>query len=190
MSEEYRQLFRLPADEVRICLLALLSFSDQWNAFLFYVCVCVCVGPCSRFQLCLSREYSSPGNVFISFNTIPLTLIIPFFLFCRVTCTSSFIISAFTLTSLAMRPRYSLLHHSFIPSFLHFLSSLFVLQKIIPFADISCVKRAKTAGIFPNAIEILAGGKKVVGSLSISSLLPFPDLLFPLSVLFCFLSFP
>ncbi|KAL0812209.1 hypothetical protein Bca101_068652 [Brassica carinata] len=33
-------------------------------------------------------------------------------------------------------------------------------KKIIPFADISCVKRAKTAGIFPNAIEILAGGKK------------------------------
>ncbi|CAH2039404.1 unnamed protein product [Thlaspi arvense] len=33
-------------------------------------------------------------------------------------------------------------------------------KKIIPFAEISCVKRAKTAGIFPNAIEILAGGKK------------------------------
>ncbi|KAL1217148.1 Protein VASCULAR ASSOCIATED DEATH 1 [Cardamine amara subsp. amara] len=33
-------------------------------------------------------------------------------------------------------------------------------KKIIPFAEISCVKRAKTAGIFPNAIEILAAGKK------------------------------
>lgn len=87
------------------------------------------------------------------------------------------------------------------PSFIHFLTvcflyraSLFVLQKIIPFADISCVKRAKTAGIFPNAIEILAGGKKV-GSLSspLYSLFlvsPLPDLIFPLSVLFCILSFP
>ncbi|XP_023644716.1 protein VASCULAR ASSOCIATED DEATH 1, chloroplastic [Capsella rubella] len=33
-------------------------------------------------------------------------------------------------------------------------------KKVIPFSEISCVKRAKTAGIFPNAIEILAGGKK------------------------------
>ncbi|CAN8296007.1 unnamed protein product [Cochlearia groenlandica] len=33
-------------------------------------------------------------------------------------------------------------------------------KKVIPFSDISCVKRAKTAGIFPNAIEVSAGGKK------------------------------
>lgn len=39
--------------------------------------------------------------------------------------------------------------------------SEFVLQKIIPFHEVTSVKRAKTAGIFPNAIEIFAGGKKV-----------------------------
>lgn len=33
------------------------------------------------------------------------------------------------------------------------------------------VKRAKTAGIFSNAIEIFAGGKKVVLELSIDPLL-------------------
>lgn len=42
------------------------------------------------------------------------------------------------------------------------LFKLLMLQKIIHFGDITSVKRAKTAGIFPNAIEILAGGKKVV----------------------------
>ncbi|XP_056173733.1 protein VASCULAR ASSOCIATED DEATH 1, chloroplastic isoform X2 [Syzygium oleosum] len=36
----------------------------------------------------------------------------------------------------------------------------FETKKIIHFGDITSVKRAKTAGIFPNAIEILAGGKK------------------------------
>ncbi|XVF79759.1 hypothetical protein PTKIN_Ptkin15bG0015500 [Pterospermum kingtungense] len=33
-------------------------------------------------------------------------------------------------------------------------------KKIIAFNEITSVKRAKTAGIFPNAIEIFAGGKK------------------------------
>ncbi|KAJ6971919.1 protein VASCULAR ASSOCIATED DEATH 1 [Populus alba x Populus x berolinensis] len=36
----------------------------------------------------------------------------------------------------------------------------FETKKIIPFNEITDVKRAKTAGIFPNAIEICAGGKK------------------------------
>ncbi|OMO69619.1 FH interacting protein 1 [Corchorus capsularis] len=36
----------------------------------------------------------------------------------------------------------------------------FETKKIIPFNEITSVKRAKTAGIFPNAIEIFAGGKK------------------------------
>ncbi|CAK7347739.1 unnamed protein product [Dovyalis caffra] len=36
----------------------------------------------------------------------------------------------------------------------------FETKKIIPFHEITSVKRAKTAGIFPNAIEIFAGGKK------------------------------
>ena len=38
----------------------------------------------------------------------------------------------------------------------------FVLQKLIPFNEITSVRRAKTAGIFPNAIEIFAGSKKVL----------------------------
>lgn len=42
-----------------------------------------------------------------------------------------------------------------------------MLQKIIPFQEVTCVKRAKTAGIFPNAIEIFAGAKKVVVDLNI-----------------------
>ncbi|KAB1200780.1 putative membrane protein C20F10.07 [Morella rubra] len=36
----------------------------------------------------------------------------------------------------------------------------FETKKIIPFNEVTSVKRAKTAGIFPNAIEIVAGGKK------------------------------
>ncbi|KAJ4847607.1 hypothetical protein Tsubulata_002705 [Turnera subulata] len=36
----------------------------------------------------------------------------------------------------------------------------FETKKVIPFNEVASVKRAKTAGIFPNAIEILAGGKK------------------------------
>lgn len=36
----------------------------------------------------------------------------------------------------------------------------FETKKIISFQDVTSVRRAKTAGIFPNAIEIVAGGKK------------------------------
>ncbi|XP_010275444.1 PREDICTED: protein VASCULAR ASSOCIATED DEATH 1, chloroplastic isoform X2 [Nelumbo nucifera] len=36
----------------------------------------------------------------------------------------------------------------------------FETKKIIPFHEVTCVRKAKTAAIFPNAIEILAGGKK------------------------------
>ncbi|KAM1140386.1 hypothetical protein ACFX19_041163 [Malus domestica] len=36
----------------------------------------------------------------------------------------------------------------------------FETKKIIPFQEVTSVRRAKTAGIFPNAIEIFAGSKK------------------------------
>ncbi|CAO2834769.1 unnamed protein product [Amaranthus hypochondriacus] len=36
----------------------------------------------------------------------------------------------------------------------------FETKKIIPFQEVTSVRRAKTAGIFPNAIEIVAAGKK------------------------------
>ncbi|KAJ0112598.1 hypothetical protein Patl1_00107 [Pistacia atlantica] len=36
----------------------------------------------------------------------------------------------------------------------------FETKKIVPFHEITIVRRAKTAGIFPNAIEIFAGGRK------------------------------
>lgn len=36
----------------------------------------------------------------------------------------------------------------------------FETKKTIPFHEVSCVRKAKTAGIFPNAIDIVAGGKK------------------------------
>lgn len=49
-------------------------------------------------------------------------------------------------------------------------SNEFMLQKIIPFYEVTAVRRAKTAGIFPNAIEIFAAGKKV--------LLPLPFVLY------------
>lgn len=39
---------------------------------------------------------------------------------------------------------------------------LIILQKIIPLQEITIVRKAKTAGIFPNAIEIFVGEKKVV----------------------------
>lgn len=39
---------------------------------------------------------------------------------------------------------------------------IIMLQKIIPFREIIAVRKAKTAGIFPNAIEICDGEKKVV----------------------------
>jgi hypothetical protein len=35
------------------------------------------------------------------------------------------------------------------------------MQKTIPLNEISSVHKAKTAAIFPNAIEIFAGGKNV-----------------------------
>jgi hypothetical protein len=35
-------------------------------------------------------------------------------------------------------------------------------KKIIPLKDITCVRKAKTAGVFPNAIEITSWGKKVL----------------------------
>lgn len=34
-------------------------------------------------------------------------------------------------------------------------------QKIIPFHEITSVRRAKAVAVFPTAIEIIAGGKKV-----------------------------
>ncbi|XP_077235317.1 protein VASCULAR ASSOCIATED DEATH 1, chloroplastic-like isoform X2 [Tasmannia lanceolata] len=36
----------------------------------------------------------------------------------------------------------------------------FETKKTIPFHEVTCVRKAKTAGIFPNAIEIVSGGKK------------------------------
>ncbi|XP_043717212.1 protein VASCULAR ASSOCIATED DEATH 1, chloroplastic-like [Telopea speciosissima] len=36
----------------------------------------------------------------------------------------------------------------------------FETKKIIPINEVTCVRKAKTAAIFPNAIEIVAGGKK------------------------------
>ncbi|PIA50207.1 hypothetical protein AQUCO_01300740v1 [Aquilegia coerulea] len=36
----------------------------------------------------------------------------------------------------------------------------FETKKTIPLNEMTCVRKAKTAGIFPNAIEIVAGGKK------------------------------
>jgi hypothetical protein len=38
------------------------------------------------------------------------------------------------------------------------------MQKTIPLNEITSVRKAKTAAIFPNAIEIVAGGKKVIFS--------------------------
>ncbi|XP_048232217.1 protein VASCULAR ASSOCIATED DEATH 1, chloroplastic isoform X1 [Ricinus communis] len=38
----------------------------------------------------------------------------------------------------------------------------FETKKVIPFIEVSSVKRAKTAGIFPNAIEIFAGERKLL----------------------------
>ena len=35
------------------------------------------------------------------------------------------------------------------------------LQKVIVLKDVTSVHKAKTAGLFPNAIEIVAWGKKV-----------------------------
>ncbi|KAG9452168.1 hypothetical protein H6P81_005072 [Aristolochia fimbriata] len=36
----------------------------------------------------------------------------------------------------------------------------FETKKVIPFHEVTCVRKAKTAGIFPNAIEIVSGTKK------------------------------
>jgi hypothetical protein len=38
---------------------------------------------------------------------------------------------------------------------------LFSFQKTIPLQDVTDVRKAKTAAIFPNAIEIVAGAKRV-----------------------------
>lgn len=44
------------------------------------------------------------------------------------------------------------------------------MQKIIHFDEITEVKRAKTAGIFPTAIELTASEKKVVMIISFSNI--------------------
>ncbi|KAJ0961861.1 hypothetical protein J5N97_029689 [Dioscorea zingiberensis] len=51
---------------------------------------------------------------------------------------------------------YLFIHH------ICFYSNIFGFEtkKTILFHEVTCVRKAKTAGIFPNAIEILAGGKK------------------------------
>nr|CAD1835066.1 unnamed protein product [Ananas comosus var. bracteatus] len=51
---------------------------------------------------------------------------------------------------------YLFIHH------ICFYSNIFGFEtkKTIPFNEVSCVRKAKTAAIFPNAIEIVAGGKK------------------------------
>jgi len=36
-----------------------------------------------------------------------------------------------------------------------------VLQKVIPLKNVTCIRKAKTAGVFPNAIEIIAWGRQV-----------------------------
>lgn len=38
---------------------------------------------------------------------------------------------------------------------------VFLVQKVIPLKDVTCVRKARTAGVFPNALEIVAWGKKV-----------------------------
>ena len=35
------------------------------------------------------------------------------------------------------------------------------MQKVNPLKDVTCVRKARTAGVFPNALEIVAWGKKV-----------------------------
>ncbi|XP_073002131.1 protein VASCULAR ASSOCIATED DEATH 1, chloroplastic isoform X2 [Typha latifolia] len=51
---------------------------------------------------------------------------------------------------------YLFIHH------ICFYSNIFGFEtkKIIPFHEVTCVRKAKTAAIFPNAIEILTGGKR------------------------------
>ncbi|KAF2315445.1 hypothetical protein GH714_039277 [Hevea brasiliensis] len=53
-------------------------------------------------------------------------------------------------------------HMYLFTSYICFYSNIFGFEtkKIIPFIEITSVKRAKTAGIFPNAIEIFGGGRK------------------------------
>lgn len=46
-----------------------------------------------------------------------------------------------------------------------FYGYIILFQKIIPFQEVTSVRRAKTAGIFPNAIEIVAAGKKVIDAI-------------------------
>lgn len=36
-----------------------------------------------------------------------------------------------------------------------------MIQRVIPLDEVTSVRKAKTAGLFPNAIEIVAGSKKV-----------------------------
>ncbi|KAI3885350.1 hypothetical protein MKW98_002742 [Papaver atlanticum] len=43
---------------------------------------------------------------------------------------------------------------------IHSHSSWILYKKAIPLNEVSCIRKAKAAGIFPNAIDIIAGGKK------------------------------
>ncbi|KAH7576215.1 hypothetical protein JRO89_XS01G0014700 [Xanthoceras sorbifolium] len=108
-SEEYRQLFRLPTEEVS-------DFSWNWNAMV-------------QAEV-LVQDFNCAFQESILLQLVAI--------------------------------EYSV---CFLSSYCKFQSCFeiideFMLQKIIPFHEITTVKRAKTAGIFPNAIEIFAGGRK------------------------------
>ncbi|OVA14958.1 GRAM domain [Macleaya cordata] len=63
---------------------------------------------------------------------------------------------AFQESILLQGHMYLFVHH------ICFYSNIFGFEtkKAIPFHEVTCIRKAKTAAIFPNAIEILAGGKR------------------------------
>lgn len=65
--------------------------------------------------------------------------------------------------------------------------STIMFQKIIPFPEVTSVRRAKTAGLFPNAIEILAGNKKVCWIWRVTFMLVVFQWIYALNITFVFL---
>ncbi|KAG6504881.1 hypothetical protein ZIOFF_037229 [Zingiber officinale] len=155
-SEEYRRLFRLPSEEVS------------------GVCACFIESIQMALKLVLIQDFNCAFQ-----ENILLQYFLDFLH--RVICIYSPTISAFIQIFLDLRRRLQackLCHlvevseNFFIFLLVHFpafqyllliyliLNITFIAQKMISLHEVNAIHKAKTVAIFPNAIEIVAGGTK------------------------------
>ncbi|RZC81993.1 hypothetical protein C5167_044574 [Papaver somniferum] len=145
-SEEYRLLFRLPSDEFggewwcwRLSPITTTTMSNSIHKFDVVRVLLMGVG------LVGVKKEKCPHPLPLQYNY--LVLVQDF------NC-------AFQENILLQGHMYLFVRH------ICFYSNIFGYEtkKAIPFNEVTCIRKAKTAGIFPNAIDIIAGGKRIMGS--------------------------